>query len=199
MDRLDRPTGEAVPWDKALIGSPAIRNRRNPRRINHLNFSNRHKTAFIWGAVARHRLSVTAARTHTAGQRTLEQPPKRLIGPPVIRIRRKPFRICDLTFSSRHKSRRSQRPRCQPRDHLISRGRPLVIVPMIFLIGPPVIRIRPKPFRIIGNSEPNRHKTTPMPIRLGNMKNRIRKGANPSQKASGSTTSRKWLPGLDSN
>jgi hypothetical protein len=31
---------------------------------------------------------------------------------------------------------------------------------MIFLIGPPVIRIHSKPFRIIDNLNPNRHKNT---------------------------------------
>jgi len=36
--------------------------------------------------------------------------------------------------------------------------------PMIFLIGPPVIRIRPKSFVFINNSSPNRHKARPHPI-----------------------------------
>ena len=82
---------------KTLIGTPAIRNPNNLPRINHLNFSNRHKTrSFV--ALASSRLFFPVTR---------HSPPPAmpfLIGPPVIRIRPKRLRINDLTFSNRLKT-----------------------------------------------------------------------------------------------
>jgi len=87
-----------------LIGHPVIRIRRKPPRINHLKISNRHKPSILWTATARRRLSISAPHTHTAGQHASEPPTKLLIGPPVIRICPKSFRI-RLNFSSnRHKT-----------------------------------------------------------------------------------------------
>jgi hypothetical protein len=89
-----------------------------------------------------------------------------LIGPPVIRIRPKLFRISGNSISNRRKmptvhrgrfcGRRLLHPErsCGTRlSRVTSHGSPVTA-----LIGPPVIRILRKPFRISVNSNSNQHK-----------------------------------------
>ena len=122
-----RPKGAGSPR-VFLIGSPVIRICAKPPRISGLNFSNRHKNASLWGAVARHRLSIIVAHTRTAGQRACD--------PPLL-------------------------------SFLVTYLSPLATAtPMIFLIGPPVIRIFPKPFKIRHNFNSNRRKSTSLQISL---------------------------------
>jgi len=70
-----------------------------------------------------------------------------LIGPPVIRIRSKSFRISGDSKSNRHKTRATDFSLATSHSTLTT----------AFLIGPPVIRIQPKPFRISTVSSSNRH------------------------------------------
>ena len=74
---------------RLLIGSPVIRICSNPRKISHLNFSNRHKTGgFCVAAYPATNLGRRAAfGSHDSGITTYES--RLLIGPPVIRILRK--------------------------------------------------------------------------------------------------------------
>jgi len=74
-----------------LIETSALRNRRNPHRLNDMHFSNRDKT---------HLFSLFPFRF---------SPLRPLIGPPVIRIRHKFPEINHLSFSNRHEN---SNPRC---------------------------------------------------------------------------------------
>jgi hypothetical protein len=93
-----------LPGPETLIGSSAIRIRRNPPRINHLIFSNRLKTRVSWSATAHRHLWTAAAPASIDGQCASERPTKLLIGSSAIRIHRKPRRINHLRISNRLKS-----------------------------------------------------------------------------------------------
>ena len=95
------------------------------------------------------------------------QPMIFLIAPPVIRIWPKSFRISANPQSNRHKTppfslglidgSSSPTPgTCLSPTALATRH---LSVATSALIGPPVIRIRPKSFRISANSRSNRHET----------------------------------------
>ena len=165
MHCQDCPAGDAARINTDLIGSSAIRISRKPPEINHLKISNRHKTRVSWTAAALRRLSIAAAPISTGGQCASEPPPKLLIGSPVIRIFRNPPRINRLRISNRHKTLSFAKPAS-------SRLAPLPPEPFLsnlehptsnlhFLIGPPVIRIRSKPFRISADFDSNRREIRP--------------------------------------
>ena len=88
---------------RRLIGSPVIRIRCKPPRINNITFSNRLKTAplpFCDLSSAAHLLCKPCPQL-----RTLDAQAKlRLIGLPAIRIGRKPPGINHIHFSNRHET-----------------------------------------------------------------------------------------------
>ena len=138
-------TGAEKEAQKVLIETPAIRKRRNSPRISHIHFSNRDISPVFRAAPAS----------------------AFLIATPAIRIRRNPRRISHLNFPNRHKTR--VRPlrliQCPIPATLRACVRPAGLAtnhsPLAtsLLIGPPVIRIHPKSFRISTDSQSNRHKT----------------------------------------
>ena len=163
-----------------LIGPPVIRIRPKPFRISANSQSNRLKTPtaaiMLHARYGRPLASPSCLRDLCAPLCPLcsaFRAPRLLIGSAVIRIGRRPHGINDLNFSNRHKKPHFGSVFTCPEAyaervsvHLWMRTalRPTARAPMIFLIGPPVIRIRPKPFRISLNSDSNRRKRRPLRI-----------------------------------
>jgi len=140
-----------------LIATLAIRISFKSSRIRHNSDPNRHKTHTPRSAFHPRRSSHPPLTTHRC---------LLLIGPPVIRIRPKPFVFITDSKSNRHKT-------VIQRGIAVLRPTPLTFVgrrlqpldqPMTFLIGPPVIRIHPKSFRISDEIDSNRHRTHTSPM-----------------------------------
>jgi len=134
--RLGWRLGLLIPAQRktVLIETSAIRIHRNSQRITNIHFSNRDKID-VWAAL---------------------QIPCFLIATPAIKNATNLPRINYIHSSNRHKGAgfagsTSGAPAPSKLRFLTSN--------FPFLIGPPVIRIRPKPFRISANYGSNRHKT----------------------------------------
>jgi len=124
-----------------LIETFAIRNANKPNRINHIYFSNRDKTT----PFARIPIS------------------RPLIATPAIRIFPKSPGINHLKISNRHKTPLPGTLLHQAPSVLFSLFT-FLVSPSAPLIGPPVIRIWPKPFRISAQFDSNRRERRPLSI-----------------------------------
>jgi len=147
---LANPPYPAAAAREILIATPAIRIHRNPHRISHLDFSNRHE------------IPEDPFRAAPGGSRvsSFQFPvsPSILIATPAIRIRRNPHRISHLDFSNRHEIRSLGPARPSLTSPVFSNLEPRTSN-LQFLIGPPVIRICPKSFRMNHIAFSNRLKT----------------------------------------